>query len=100
MPLPSHKLPAQNCHRLPTQIHAISVHTKAHHATTHRGLIGNKLILAEPLAPEGSETAVGRAGDRVFVDAYLRREKAGDKIIAWRGGTTGDYHTTNGYCGQ
>jgi hypothetical protein len=40
-----------------------------------------ELLLAEPPAPVGSQTAVGRAGDRVFVDPGSGREKSGNKIV-------------------
>jgi hypothetical protein len=56
----------------------------AYCAPSIRSLVRDERVLAKPPAPVGSQTAVGRAGDRVFVDPGSGREESGNKIIGRR----------------
>jgi hypothetical protein len=64
--------------------------TDTHSAPSLRSLIRNKLLLAKPPAPVGSQAAVGRTGDRVFVDPGPGREESGNKIVGRRIGSAGN----------
>lgn len=91
----SHEFAAQDRDGLPSEKDAIALDLHAHHATPRRGLIGNELVFAHSLFPEGPKATVRGASDRVRVDARSGREEARDKIKSRCGCHAGDDDATN-----
>src|SRR5215467_2802849 len=86
----SEQLCTQDCYGLSTQAYAISNDSNANYSSAGGCLISEEFVFVEELTPERAEAAMGSASYRVFVDAYPRCKITRDKIVAWRGGTTGD----------
>jgi hypothetical protein len=63
----SHKLPAQNRDRLPTQDYSLPLQADTHHAAARRGLPGDELIFPQPLFPEWPQATMGRACNGILI---------------------------------
>src|SRR5512136_2783588 len=71
-------------------MNAVPRYPDAEGSAASGSLVGKELFLSQLAAPEGAQGAVGRPGDRVFIDSRGGSEEAGDEVIAAGRSPAGD----------
>ena len=61
-----------------------------------RRLERRHLCFAQHVGPVGTESAVGRSRDGIFIDPHSRSEKARDEVVSVIIGLTGDHNAPSG----
>jgi hypothetical protein len=86
------ELAAKHGHSLAGNPHAIAYAPRADKSSACGSLESDEIVAAQALLPERAQAAVGRARDRVFVNAERGREKPRDVVIVGAGSAARDDH--------
>ena len=89
----SNELTPHNRDSLSAEDNAIVGHPDSDDASTGGSLIGDELVTADFILPVGTESTVGRARNRIFIDSRSRREKPGNEIEFFCRGTACNNNT-------